>query len=335
MAKPLRSSDPNPRSIQFSHFGVLDDGHRSTGATVTSIVINGLILAAILIIGTLIKTNPIMAKRLTELTLPPQPPPPPPPHRAPVMPPKVLPTPPKITVQPPPPVKLPDVPKLTPLPPKPLPPAPAVKILAPPAPKIVNLGNPHAASVPNNDAHPSAVRLGNPNSPVAPVGPGVASVNLSRGMPGMPGSNNGNGPHATAVNMGNGLPGGTNLNGHSNSVAAVKPITGFGGNVPPPGATHPQVQSVGIASPPKVIYKPSPVYTAEAQAMHLEGNVRVKIRVSASGQVDVLQVVQGLGHGLDQSAMQAARATRFKPALDSDGHPIDWEGIVVVNFQMS
>jgi len=336
MAKPLRSADPNPRSVQFSQFGVLDDGHRSMGATVTSIVINGLILAAILIIGTLIKTNPIMAKRLTELTLPPQPPPPPPPvRRPPVMPPKVLPTPPKIVVQPPPPVKLPEVPKLTPLPPKPLPPAPAVRVIAPPAPKIVNLGNPRAASVPNNDAHPSAVRLGSTSSPVSPVGPAVSSVNLSRGVPGMPSGNVGNGPHSTAVNLGNGLPGGSNLNGHSNSVSAVKPITGFGGNVAPAGAQRPQVQSVGVASPPKVLYKPNPVYTAEAQAMHLEGNVRVKIKVSANGQVDVIQVVQGLGHGLDQSAIQAARATRFKPAVDSNGHPIDWEGIVVVNFQMS
>jgi TonB family protein len=337
MAKPLRSADPNPKSIQFSHFGVLNDGHRSAGATVTSIVINGLILAAILIIGTLIKTNPIMAKKLTELTMPPQPPPPPPPvKRPPVMPPKPLPTPPKLVIQPPPPpVKLPDVPKLTPLPPKPLPPAPAMKVAAPPAPKIVNLGNPKAASVPNHDASPSAVRLGNPNSPVAPVGPAVANVNLSRGMPGMPSGNVGNGPRSTTVNLGNGLPGGSNLNGHSNSVAAVKPVTGFGGNVPPAGATRPQVQSVGMASPPKVLYKPNPVYTAEAQAMHLEGNVRVKIKVSANGQVDVIQVVQGLGHGLDQSAIQAARSTRFKPALDGEGHPIDWEGIVVVNFQMS
>jgi len=102
MAKPLRSSDPNPKSIQFSHFGVLDDGKRSKGAAVTSIVVNGLILAAILIVGTLIKTNPIMAKKLTELTLPPQPPPPP---SRPLSPP------------PPPPPKPPALPPIFPAPP--------------------------------------------------------------------------------------------------------------------------------------------------------------------------------------------------------------------------
>ena len=337
MAKPLRSADPNPKSIQFSQFGVLDDGHRSKGAVVTSMVINGLILAAILIIGTLIKTNPIMAKKLTELTLPPQPPPPPAIKHPPVMPPKVLPTPPKITVQPPPPpvVKL-EPPKLTPLPPKPTPPTPAIVKLAPPAPKIVNLGNPKAASVPNHDANPSPVRLGNPNSPVSPVGPAVGNVNLGRGVPGMPGANNGNGPHSTAVNLGNGLPGGGNMSAHpGNSATAVKPISGFGGNGAPPSATHPTVQAVGVASPPKVLYKPTPVYTAEAKAMHLEGNVKVRIKVSAAGAVSVIQVTQGLGHGLDQSAIQAAQATRFKPAIDNNGQPVDWEGVVVVNFQMS
>jgi TonB family protein len=340
MAKPLRSADPNPKSVQFSQFGVLDDGRRSTGATVTSIVINGLILAAILIVGTLVKTNPIMARKLTELTLPPQPPPPPPPvKRPPVMPPKPLPTPPKLVVEtppPPPPVVKLDPPKLTPLPPKPLPPTPEIKIAAPPAPKIVNLGNPKAASVPNHDPNPSPVRLGNPNSPVSPIGPAIGNVNLGRGVQGMPGANNGNGPRSTTVNLGNGLPGGSNMNAHpGNSVAAVKPVTGFGGNGAPPPATQPKVQAVSVSSPPKVIYKPNPVYSSEALAMHIEGNVKVRIKVLASGQVQVEQVTQGLGHGLDESAKQAAAATRFKPAVDSNGHPIDWEGVVVVNFQMS
>ena len=69
--------------------------------------------------------------------------------------------------------------------------------------------------------------------------------------------------------------------------------------------------------------------------MHLEGNVSLRIRVTASGGVQVLGVVHGLGHGLDQSAIQATEATRFKPALDNSGHAVDWEGVVLVNFQMS
>ena len=69
--------------------------------------------------------------------------------------------------------------------------------------------------------------------------------------------------------------------------------------------------------------------------MHLEGAVSIKIRVLSSGNVQVLTVTRGLGHGLDQSAIQAIEATHFQPAKDTTGRPIDWEGVVNVNFQMS
>ena len=71
MPKPLRSDDPNPQPVQFTHFGVLNDGTRSKGATISAIVINCTIAAMVLILGMIIKTNPIVAKRITELTLPP------------------------------------------------------------------------------------------------------------------------------------------------------------------------------------------------------------------------------------------------------------------------
>jgi protein TonB len=86
---------------------------------------------------------------------------------------------------------------------------------------------------------------------------------------------------------------------------------------------------------PVVTYKPDPTYTPEAKALHLEGNVSVRIRVSTNGVVEVLGVVHGLGHGLDESAKEAARETRFRPAVDAEGHPIEWEGVVLVTFQMS
>jgi protein TonB len=335
MPKPLRSADPNPKDVQFSQFGVLDDGQQSKSAAFISIGVNVSVLLAVIILGLVVKNNPIAAKKLAEIYLPPpavKPPPPPPPKHPPVMPapPKPLPTPPKITV-PPPPEKLPEIVKLQPQP-KPMPPAPEVKVVAPPAPKIVNLGNPKAASVPNNDPHPTAVSMGNTTSPVSPNGPAVSNISLGRGVPGMSGS--GNGPHATAVSMGNGLPGGSNMNPHGGSVTAVKPVS-IGGSVTPPSA--PKVASVtsAVASPPKVVFKPTPAYTAEAKAMHLEGNVSLRIRVAANGSVEVINVVHGLGHGLDESARQATMSTRFKPAVDGAGNPVDWEGTVVVNFQLS
>jgi TonB family protein len=333
MPKPLRSADPNPKDIQFAHFGVLHDGERSKSAAFISIGINVSVVLTLLIIGLVVKNNPVAAKKLSEIYMPPpavKPPPPPPPKIPPVMPPKVLPTPPKVTI-PPPPEKLPELVKLQPMP-KPMPPTPEIKVLAPPAPKIVNLGNPKAASIANNDPHPSAVRMGSTTSPIVTTGPAVAAVNLNAGVPGMAGS--GNGPHAKAVTLGNGLPGGVGTNTHANSVSVVKPVS-IGGSAPP--ASAPKVSNLAavVASPPKVLYKPTPSYTTEAKAMHLEGNVSLKIRVTASGSVEIISVVSGLGHGLDDSAKQATMATRFKPAVDATGNPVDWVGTVVVKFQLS
>jgi TonB family protein len=86
---------------------------------------------------------------------------------------------------------------------------------------------------------------------------------------------------------------------------------------------------------PKVIFKPRPEYTAEAIKLHIEGTVSVRLRVSSSGTVQVLGVTSDLGHGLGDSAIRAVQATRFKPATDASGNPIDWEGIVNVAFQLA
>jgi TonB family protein len=360
MPKPLRSDDPNPQPVQFTHFGVLNDGTRSKGATVTAIIINCTIAALILIVGMLVKTNPIMAKKLTELTLPPEPkvqpapktPPPPPPPKIKMPPPPKLETP-KIKM--PDPVKVPEIKPVVAPAPKPMiaPPAPK-RVVPPPAPVKVNLGVAMAASVPNHDANPTAVRLGSSTNPLKPLtGPAVSPVNMgAAGMPGMNRANSGNGPHAVSVNMGSGAPDGR-MGGTANAPHAINGsafgVTGGTGHARAVGpvqvaiqpqmqqqqVARPQVREATLASAPKVTYKPTPVYTEEAKAMHLEGNVSLRIKVAASGQVQVLGVVHGLGHGLDQSAIQATEATRFRPALDNEGHAIDWEGVVLVNFQMS
>jgi TonB family protein len=180
-------------------------------------------------------------------------------------------------------------------------------------------------------------------------------VNLGqRGLPGMPSSNSGGGPPATHVNLGSGSPGSQATSGY-NGVRAVQGIPhGVPGGTGPNNATGREAgqvnlgQSVQPAAPhapaptaasaqsaPKVLYKPTPAYTAEATALHLSGSVAVRMRVSASGSVTVLGITSPLGHGLDQSAERAIQGTRFAPALDASGRPVDWEGVVRVNFQLA
>ena len=165
-------------------------------------------------------------------------------------------------------------------------------------------------------------------------------------------SNSGSGPHATSVNMGSGSPNGKNLNGRdnaSNVVVGVKlgvpggtgPLTSKNynnlavvnmGKQPPPPPTPKLTPSLSAATPPKVTYKPTPVYSDEAKAMHLAGNAVVSVVFHANGSMEVIGLVHGLGHGLDESALEAARGVRFSPALDPGGKPIDFPTNIIVKF---
>ena len=358
MAPPLRSANPGkPQSMQFAHFGVLDTGGQSKASTVTSLMVNLLIAFVIIVIGAANRKMIDANHRLTELIMPVE-------KKAEPVKPKVIPPKPKLPdlpqiakVEEPrirvPIIKPPDVPKPETVKmdaPKPIlaPPAPT-KIVAMAAPVAVSLAHPEAASVVNNDAHPSAVRLGNSTSPLNNLhGPAVAPVNLAAGMPGMNSANTGNGPRATKVNFGNGSPESTSIKG--NGVVAVAGIphgmlqgTGtahgadqvsLGQQVPPP-AQKAAVASVGEGKAPKVIYKPKPEYTAEAIQKHVEGTVTLHIRVLPNGSVQCLGVINGLGYGLDDSAKRAVMATKFEPATDASGNPIAWDGVVNVAFQLA
>ena len=216
--------------MQFAHFGVLDAGHQSKASTAVSLTIN-VLLALVVTIISMAATQTIEANRKLALLVEPLIP-----KKPDVVKPKVTPPPkpklpeltkidqPKIVI---PKIKPPELPKQPIVKmdnPKPIlaPPAPQ-KIVAMAAPVAVSLAHPEAASVPNHDAHPSAVRLGNPTSPLNNLkGPAVASVNLAAGFPGMNSANTGNGPPATKVVLGNGSPESTSIKG--NGVVAVAGI---------------------------------------------------------------------------------------------------------------
>lgn len=361
MAKPLRSNDLNPQNIQFTHFGVLNDGNQSKGSLVTSVTVNIAIAIVVCILGAAAKKTLDNGHKLTEISIAPLPK-----EIEPIKPKiilKPLPPPPLVKVEPPK-IKLPDV--KTPEPPKlpeikmaqPTPvvvPAPPKQVIAPPAPKVVSLAHPQAASVPNNSLHPAPVALGQVNNPIAPSNrPATASINLGqRGLAGMPSSNTGGGgPQATAVNLGSGSPGSQNMTGNgARPVQGVKlGVAGGAGPMNAPGRVagpvnlgqavqptmpKPAAPVASAAKAPKVLFKPRPEYTAEAIKMHIEGTVSVRLRVSSTGAVHVLGVTSDLGHGLGESAIHAVQATRFAPATDAQGNPVDWEGVVNVAFQLA
>ena len=54
----------------------------------------------------------------------------------------------------------------------------------------------------------------------------------------------------------------------------------------------------------------------------MTGDVVLRVRFTASGSVEVLDVIESPGYGLDAIARSVAAGIRFKPA-DRDGRPVD------------
>lgn len=94
------------------------------------------------------------------------------------------------------------------------------------------------------------------------------------------------------------------------------------------------VEKAPAVRPVQILDKPKPTYTAEARAEKIEGTVLLDVVFTARGEVRVLGVVRGLGHGLDETAMDAARHIRFTPASQS-GMPIDQRVVLHVVFQIT
>jgi TonB family protein len=86
--------------------------------------------------------------------------------------------------------------------------------------------------------------------------------------------------------------------------------------------------------PVEIVFKPTPEYTDEARNARIEGTVSLELEFVAAGEVRVLRVVRGLGHGLDEAAQRAALGIRFKPA-QLDGRPIDSRATVHITFRLS
>ena len=97
--------------------------------------------------------------------------------------------------------------------------------------------------------------------------------------------------------------------------------------------TH-AASSEGAIKPVTILSKPDPVYPEEARKLHLEGEVVLSVIFEASGKLDVLNVVSGLGHGMDEAAKRAAEQIRFKPA-ERDGRPVDSKALVHIIFQLA
>jgi protein TonB len=74
-------------------------------------------------------------------------------------------------------------------------------------------------------------------------------------------------------------------------------------------------------------------YTDDARAAGIEGRVRVQVTIDASGAITDAKVVSGLGHGLDESTVAAARRMNFSAATRC-GKPVQSTFVLSMRFAL-
>ena len=84
--------------------------------------------------------------------------------------------------------------------------------------------------------------------------------------------------------------------------------SGAGDKGPPP-------VRAAVTTPYKLLAKPKATYTDEARANSVQGTVRLKVTLLASGQVGSIVPVTRLPYGLTERAIAAARQIRFEPKM--------------------
>ena len=185
-----------------------------------------------------------------------------------------------------------------------------------PAIKTGGFGDPMGVVVNPNVSRPSTIAAIGKFENALGAGQGAAAPHAGLVATGGFGSGAGNAPKGT------GLGGGTVATG------------GFGGSgTSSSAAPEPRIQQAHF-SPPEVLSEPRPQYTQEARQLRIQGEITLQVRFGVDGKVQVMRVVSGLGHGLDQEAALVAEQIRFKPAV-KDGQPTDHITYIHILFQLA
>ncbi|MGC9292976.1 MAG: energy transducer TonB [Acidobacteriaceae bacterium] len=83
-----------------------------------------------------------------------------------------------------------------------------------------------------------------------------------------------------------------------------------------------------------VTNKPVPQYTDEARKLRVQGRVVLEVTFAANGSVEVVRIIHGLGHGLDEQAERAAKRIQFKPAT-KNGAPVPVTTEIDIQFELA
>jgi TonB family protein len=89
----------------------------------------------------------------------------------------------------------------------------------------------------------------------------------------------------------------------------------------------------GDVTPPVLLSRQEPLYSAAALTVRLQGSVVLSTVIGEDGTAREIRVVKSLGLGLDENAIAAVADWRFLPSTKG-GEPVAVESNIEVNFRL-
>jgi len=86
-------------------------------------------------------------------------------------------------------------------------------------------------------------------------------------------------------------------------------------------------------TPPRVIFQTDPEFSEEARKAKYQGNCVLGLLVDANGRPTNIRVLNALGMGLDEKAIESVKNWKFEPGK-KDGHDVAVEIAVEVDFHL-
>lgn len=210
-------------------------------------------------------------------------------------------------------------------------PTPAPEPAPAPAPKVAAQPRPAPSPAPPREPDPVPPDPAPPSPPSPPTQPGGGDEPVvhmddiaptQNGVPVRPGASRGD-----RVGRGNGTGPG------AGSGAGAGAGAGSGTDGAAPVASIARLKTPAKPRGDFAYFDAGKDYPPEARRLGIEGTIKVKLVVDATGQVASAALVTHLGYGLDELALQRARALTFTPAVDTDDRPT--RSLVIWTFNMT
>lgn len=201
--------------------------------------------------------------------------------------------------------------------------APAAKTAAPAARTISTAPAPAPAPTAKPQTAPVAQQktVAAQTPPPSPAGPATVAEGTARGVTGAAVSHGGGGGGAS--------PGSGNASG-GGAGSASGGGSGAGGTG---GSGKAYEGEFGGQGGPTYLSRVLPVYPRFARRIGKEGTVLLRLTLDESGSLKNVELLEKAGHGFDEAAVTAVRASRFRPAL-RNGRPVPCRALLPVRFEL-